>query len=113
MTTTVVPPAAVPCSGSTASTTVRLGPYVKRSAGVVVLVPNGVVTVMWKEPPDEAGLRTKMRRGKTTKRDAGVVPNLTLVAALKSLPKVPTRVAPAVGPVVRVRPQITRGPTRG
>jgi hypothetical protein len=71
---------------------------VKRSAALIALVPPGVVTVT-SAVPEPAGVVAVICVGLSNEKlAAGVAPNLTAVASVKSVPVIVTVVPPAVGP---------------
>src|SRR5438034_6633049 len=73
--------------------------YVKRSAGVVGVVPAGVVTVTSTAPSAWAGATAVMVESLTAvKLAAAVVPNVTAVAPVKPEPVIVTAEPPAAGP---------------
>ena len=103
---TRVPPAAGPLVGvipvtvGAATATV----YVNRSALTVADVPPGVTTVT-STVPVPAGLSAVIVVSFTTvKPVAGFVPKSTAVAPVKPVPVIVTRVPPAAGPLVGLRP---------
>ena len=73
-------------------------------------VPAGVTTVTLTTPPAmSAGLTTVIVVSVTTVRPVpGVVPKSTAVAPVKPVPVIVTRVPPAAGPLVGLRP-VTEG----
>ena len=74
------------------------GLYVKWSAGLIELVPFGVVTLT-SATPEPAGEVAVICVGPTTEKLAAeVAPNLTALAPVKSVPVIVTLVAPAAGP---------------
>jgi hypothetical protein len=73
--------------------------YAKRSAGLVALVPPGVVTVT-STVPDPAGLVAVICVAVLPVNTvAAAVPNLTAVAPLKLVPVITTEVPPPIGPL--------------
>src|SRR5206468_9322272 len=74
---TEVPPAAGPTLGSTL---VTVGPYVKRSASLIGLVPLGLVTVTSTVPVPAGEVAVIELPEVTVKLVAAVEPNLTAVA---------------------------------
>src|SRR5579883_248161 len=74
-------------------------PNVKRSFGVVALVPPPVVTVMSTVPAASAGETAVIWVGELTTTDAaGVEPKFTVAPARKLAPPIVTLVPPVVGP---------------
>lgn len=98
---TDVPPLVGPLPGETELTAGADGGgavYVNWSAGLVALVPPGVVTVT-STVPDPAGLVAEIWMALSTEKLALTVPNLTAVAPLKFAPVIVTGVPPVVTPL--------------
>jgi hypothetical protein len=94
---TEVPPATGPVLGLTIDT-VGAAMYVNWSAALVLLVPFGVVTVMWTVPADPGGEVAVIWVAVLLVMLAAVAPNLTEVAPDRLVPVIVTEVPPAVGP---------------
>ena len=79
---------------------VTVGPYVKRSASLVALVPLGAVTVTSTVPVPAGEVAVIELPEVTVKLVAAVEPNLTAVAPAKPVPVIVTEVPPAAGPTL-------------
>jgi hypothetical protein len=77
---------------------------------VDVDVPAGVVTVTLTAPVPAGAMARIVESFETKNDDAGVVPNMTLVAPVKALPLMVRKVPPAAGPVFGLSP-LTTGST--
>ena len=111
---TRVPPAAGPLVGLRPVTTGAAATvYVNSSAGETADVPPGVVTVTFTTPVP-AGLSAVIEVSLTTVTFvAAVVPKSTAVAPVKPVPVIVTRVPPAAGPVVGLKPVTVGAATTG
>ena len=75
------------------------------SVGEVIDVPAGVVTVTFTVPVPGGLMTVNVLSLTTVKLVAGAVPKSTAVAPVKPLPTIVTKVPPAFGPVVGLRPE--------
>jgi hypothetical protein len=98
VTVTLVPPAAGPLFGLRP---VTMGVTVNRSASEMALVPQVLVTVTSTFPAGSAGETAVIEVADlTVKLAAPVAPNLTAVAAVKSVPVMVTVLPPLEGPIL-------------
>jgi hypothetical protein len=98
---TEVPPATGPLAGPTLVTAGRgNGTYVNVSAGLVALVPPGVVTVTSTVPVPAGEMAVIDVAEFTVKLPALIEPNLTAVAPVRLAPPIVTEVPPISRPVL-------------
>ena len=103
MIVTLVPPLDGPADGLML---VTVGPptYVYWSAALVALVPPAVVTVTCTVPVAPAGAVAVMLVAVSAVTVAVLPPNLTVVAPLRLVPVIVTKVPPVAGPVDGLTP---------